>query len=187
MEIHGQHSISNSYGITNQYFYGSECYRPEMDFAELREHRKKRLHDLVEIKFNGNKAALGRALGFHDGAYINQLLSGHRAISEKTVDRIQSLPGLHDWFSMPAHDSNVVREPTITYAVGTTYDVITLARKASSLPETQRRYLAMLLTDLVMEPEKAEEIAPEIGRLLQQPLGKPIQQPSTTLKNGSSG
>lgn len=64
----------------------------------------------LDVKFEGNKAALGRALGYRDGAFVGQMLRGERPISEKTISQIHALPGGAGWFS---DDGNVSPGPRI--------------------------------------------------------------------------
>jgi hypothetical protein len=70
--------------------------------------RKTRLRDLLEQKYDGDKAALGRALDFKDGSYIGQLLRGERPITEKLIAKIHTKSGCAGWFSpaleMPSMD-----------------------------------------------------------------------------------
>ncbi|WP_325346117.1 S24 family peptidase [Xylophilus sp.] len=40
-------------------------------------------------------------LGHRDGAFVRQMLSGHRAVSDKTVRQIEALRGMQDWFALP--------------------------------------------------------------------------------------
>lgn len=47
----------------------------------------------------GGRAALGRALGYKDGAYINHMINGLRPITEKTITQCEQLPGATGWFS----------------------------------------------------------------------------------------
>lgn len=73
-----------------------------MGIDDLIEHRKSRLAELVKSRFDGNEAALGRALGYTDGSFVRQMLRDGptaRAVSEKTVAKIEQLPGLSGWFS----------------------------------------------------------------------------------------
>lgn len=160
-----------------------------MDFSELLDYRKKRVQELVDLKYGGSKAALGRAMGFRDGAYIGQMISGLRSINEKTIRQLEALPGVSDWFTPPNQPQATSQAPpAIGYAIGSAPNVLAFADKVRGLPETQRKYLAMLLSDLVLQPDKAPELAPEIARLLgEQAPGKPLQLPSTSLKNGSNG
>lgn len=67
----------------------------DLDFSE---HRRQRLAELVQQKFDGNKAEAGRALGFRDGAYVSQMLKGIRPITEKFISHVHSLPGMAGWF-----------------------------------------------------------------------------------------
>lgn len=64
------------------------------------EWRKKRMQDLADL--HGGNAQLGRALGYTSGAYVRQMISGERAISEKTVKKIHHLKGCAGWFGEPA-------------------------------------------------------------------------------------
>jgi phage repressor protein C with HTH and peptisase S24 domain len=63
--------------------------------------RRQRLLDAVNQKYEGNKAALGRALGYKDGAFVGQMLRGERPVKEDTILKIESLTGLNGWFSLP--------------------------------------------------------------------------------------
>jgi len=67
-----------------------------MDEHELQEWRIKRLADLAQRE--GGNAALGRRLGYKDGAYVGQMLRGERVISEKTVMAVHNIPGYTGWF-----------------------------------------------------------------------------------------
>lgn len=69
-----------------------------MEFDPI-EYRRQRLAELVAERFDGNKTAAGRALGFKDGAYIGQMLRGERPVTEKFATHVHDLPGLAGWFS----------------------------------------------------------------------------------------
>lgn len=60
------------------------------------EWRQKRLSDLARLK--GGNASLGRLLGYNDGAYVGQMISGHRPITEKLIKKVHDLHGLSGWF-----------------------------------------------------------------------------------------
>lgn len=78
---------------------------------DLQEWRRQRLNALAD-KMLG-KAALGRALGYRDGAYVGQMISGLRPITEKTIAAAEALPGARGWFSAPtAGRGYTVQEPT---------------------------------------------------------------------------
>lgn len=66
------------------------------------EFRKRRLGELAE--FFGGKTALGRRLGWRDGGYVGQMCAGSRAITEKQIERFESLPGARGWFSREIDD-----------------------------------------------------------------------------------
>lgn len=64
----------------------------------------------------GGKAALGRLLGYKDGAFVGQMLRGERPVSEKTMQAITEHANLVDLFSfnaigggmkLPANDDNL--------------------------------------------------------------------------------
>lgn len=79
-----------------------------MDVLELNEHRKALLRQLIRVKFEGNEQELGRALGYNDGGYIRAMLREgkfSRPITEKTVAKIEALPGLGGWFSKNVSDA----------------------------------------------------------------------------------
>lgn len=65
------------------------------------EWRRKRLSDLAEHV--GGKAALGRLLGYRDGAFVRQMIAGERPITEKTVRSVHEKPGLSGWFDHGVH------------------------------------------------------------------------------------
>ncbi len=63
------------------------------------DYRIERLQAAVNKQCDGNVSAFGRLLGYKDGAFVRQMLAGTRAISEKTVDAVERIPGLENWFS----------------------------------------------------------------------------------------
>jgi SOS-response transcriptional repressor LexA len=79
--------------------------------------RRKRLSDAAEKA--GGKAALGRLLGYVDGAFVGQMINGIRPVTEKTVNALEALPGYTSWFrapaaaERPANHSNVEPGPDI--------------------------------------------------------------------------
>lgn len=72
-----------------------------MNAVELQEFRKQRLLELVGEKFGGNRANLGRAMGLGNGAFVNQMISGHRPVTEKTIEKIYEIHGCEGWFDEP--------------------------------------------------------------------------------------
>lgn len=79
------------------------------------EHRRTRLDDLAKHEEFGSRAALGRALGYKDCAYVRQMIDGERAISEKTVAAIEEMRGgkFRGWFDFSGSDIHlsIVGEP----------------------------------------------------------------------------
>lgn len=50
----------------------------------------------------GGKAALGRMLGYVDGAFVGQMIKGDRPITEKTLEALIAIPDISDLFSFNA-------------------------------------------------------------------------------------
>jgi hypothetical protein len=73
-----------------------------MNETALQLHRRHRLELAVAHLTGGNVTALGRLLGYRDGAFVRQMLSGNRAVSDKTVRAIEALRGMEGWFSHQA-------------------------------------------------------------------------------------
>ena len=71
-----------------------------MNLDELQDFRIKRLEEALAL-YGYNKAALGKALGYADGAFIRQMLTGSRPITEKTVAAIEAIDGMAGWFDPP--------------------------------------------------------------------------------------
>ena len=74
---------------------GSNAQSPDQDW------RRDRLAELLQHEqFGGNKAALGRALGYENGAHVRQMLADERPITEKTVARVHAMLGgkFRGWF-----------------------------------------------------------------------------------------
>ncbi|MCB4787079.1 MULTISPECIES: hypothetical protein [unclassified Delftia] len=68
-----------------------------MNTDALNNFRRERLDALATHM--GGRAALGRALGYKDGGYINHMVNGLRPITEKTIAMCEELPGATGWFS----------------------------------------------------------------------------------------
>lgn len=89
-----------------------------MDETALQLHRRHRLEMATTHLTRGNVTALGRLLGYRDGAFVRQMLSGKRAVSDKTVRAIEALRGMEGWFAGPGDAASLVKrvsEPAARY------------------------------------------------------------------------
>jgi SOS-response transcriptional repressor LexA len=112
MQVHSPELNSNCYSLSSSDCFYSWCYVRPVDLEALFDYRRVRLQDLVDQKFNGTKAALGRALGHQDGAFVGQMIRGERPITEKTVEQVHELPGAAGWFQAP-DATNIAPGPSI--------------------------------------------------------------------------
>jgi len=151
--------------------------------TQLPERRKERLKALIAEKFHGEAASLGRALGYKDGAFIGHMVTGHRAITEKTIAKIHKIHGCDGWFNealfatgsasfgfaatgtaeaMPATPP----AGTIDHAYGSYTRILRFADFIKHLDDDDREVLALRFASLIRKPEQAERYAVEIERLL---------------------
>src|SRR5258706_2734274 len=70
-----------------------------MNELELNHLKIELLRRAIDKVTDGNKSAFGRRLGYKDGAFVRQMLSGERPVSEKTIRSIESIAGMNGWFS----------------------------------------------------------------------------------------
>lgn len=75
----------------------------------IQQSRRRRLRELIAAPpYQGTLSALGRSLGYKDGVFVRQMRDGERAITEKTVAKIEALhPG---WFADASVDALPVSE-----------------------------------------------------------------------------
>lgn len=73
-----------------------------MNEVELANFRIERLVAAVNFVSDGDRTAFGHRLGYKDGAFVRQMISGNRPISERTIFKIERLPKMQGWFSAPA-------------------------------------------------------------------------------------
>jgi phage repressor protein C with HTH and peptisase S24 domain len=71
-----------------------------MNEIELNEFRIARLTAAVDHVSKGNKTDFGRRLGYKDGAFVRQMLTGIRPVTEKTIWAIEAMPGMKGWFEI---------------------------------------------------------------------------------------
>lgn len=98
MQVHGTILNSKCYRQSSSLCFDSACYGIDMPKISVADHRRARLLEFAQQHYGGNKAALGRALKYADGAFVGQMLRGERPITEKTVAQIHALPGGRGWF-----------------------------------------------------------------------------------------
>lgn len=90
---------SNSYdqqvaNATSSVGYYFEVKKPSADHPRIN-----LLVQAVQRVSDGNKTAFGKMLGYKDGAFVRQMASGARPITEKTILQIEALPGMAGWFT----------------------------------------------------------------------------------------
>lgn len=87
-----------------------------MKESDINAHRISRLEAAVDHVSNGNRTAFGKRLGYSDGAFVRQMLSGLRPITEKTIRAVEALPNMRDWFSVnQPFQTHALREPAVEY------------------------------------------------------------------------
>lgn len=83
-----------------------------MNEVELNEFRMGRLSAAVDHISKGNKTDFGRRLGYKDGAFVRQMLSGIRPVTEKTIWAIEAMPGMKGWFDVEGLERSPEPAPT---------------------------------------------------------------------------
>ncbi len=125
-----------------------------MGKTELKQFRQSRLQAFLDEKYEGNKAKLGRALGYKDGAMLGQMLCEPqiRPISEKTIDKIHNLPGGHGWFSGSEPDPELPSTSTILLSLSD--DAVMLGAAFDKTPKEIRDRLYMVLSDYAHQAKR---------------------------------
>ncbi|MBR8654221.1 helix-turn-helix transcriptional regulator [Achromobacter sp. Marseille-Q0513] len=146
-----------------------------MNEVELNEFRMARLSAAVDHVSKGNKTDFGRRLGYKDGAFVRQMLSGIRPVTEKTVWAIEAMPGMKGWFDVesvevptaPASHDNDWPFKTIAAA-----DVRALpAGQLTALEGALALAIAQLKIGLSVSPPPAPTPAPVIPLRAHKPGG----------------
>jgi phage repressor protein C with HTH and peptisase S24 domain len=70
-----------------------------MNEIELARLRVDLLRAAIQKVADGNQTEFGRRLGYKDGAFVRQMLSEDKPVSEKTIRKIEALPGMAGWFT----------------------------------------------------------------------------------------
>lgn len=124
-----------------------------MNRQALIDYRKERLQALVDQKFDGSKAALGRALGYKDGAFVGQMLRGERPISEKTVDQVHGLTVGKDWFTGPVTHP-AAQEPPAAYHVHSPDQAIeSMGKRLAMMEAPVRERASSLMANWARDPD----------------------------------
>lgn len=71
-----------------------------MDNDAIKKHRIARLEAAIKERFDESAADLAAALGLKNAAFLRQMISGHRPITEKTIAKIEALKGMAGWFGL---------------------------------------------------------------------------------------
>jgi hypothetical protein len=125
----------------------SKSYPRNMSEPVEQQWRQQRMADLSRLK--GGNASLGRLLGYRDGAYVGQMIGGHRPITEKLIEKIHGMHGLSTWF---------VRDHLIT--------PLTAQENFYTQPKTPRECLDGLVNILSkLDPLTREEVGDLLGHL----------------------
>jgi len=144
-----------------------------MDSWELNEHRRSRLIELLTARFEGNKAAMGKALGYSSGAFVRQMLEGERPITEKTVAKVHELPGCKGWFDRRG-EAAVVPVAAGTSGQSIEHGIGILAAALDSLSDADRERAATMLATLARAPDSQRAraaLAAALGHAAAAPLG----------------
>lgn len=86
-----EQQVANATSSVGYYF---EVKKPSADHPRIN-----LLVQAVQRVSDGNKTAFGKMLGYKDGAFVRQMASGARPITEKTILQIEALPGMSGWFT----------------------------------------------------------------------------------------
>jgi len=113
----------------------------------------------------GGLAALGRALGYRDGAYVGQMIRGERAISEKTLRTLADMRPLQNL--VPT--DGVATEPPAEYRVdrlGLEDALHVVLDSVLAAPVSRWPSLRAQLDHLVANPAARDEVVAELRLLL---------------------
>lgn len=130
-----------------------------MGMERVQKHRRERLEAAAEKA--GGKAALGRLLGYKDGAFVGQMLRGERPVTEETVLKLEAKPAYKGWFGAPTAGLRAVVD---TAALLAAFERIGAELQAAD--PAARRAIASLLKDLADAPDEAPKLGVLAQRLL---------------------
>jgi len=113
-----------------------------MKEALIAEQRRELLSKAIDRLTQGDKSAYGRRLGFKDGAFIRQMLSGSRAISEKTIRLIESMPSMAGWFTQTEGSQPPALAPLPVTNIASGH----IARRYQAAPASVQRIVELVLS-----------------------------------------
>lgn len=140
----------------------------------------------------GGKAALGRALGYKDGAFVGQMLRGDRPITEKTIAALLAIQKVSDLFSFTAHaeglassangdvsaagagESSASRQE-VASKVTLVQALQVVAEALQDADEMTREAAAALLSNLAKAPSSQPNIAAAMQALLHFSSGRGVE------------
>ncbi len=149
----------------------SKRYSCLMQENSEQEWRKQRLSELAKSK--GGNASLGRLLGYRDGAYVGQMIGGLRPVTEKLVEKIHQMHGLHTWFKRGTDQQNTdsanhwggrTQEPQRLYvaepppAYGWPFKSVTIA-EWESIPSHKREVIEEQVRGMVCSEQAGKRAA----------------------------
>lgn len=146
-----------------------------VDQDQIKAHRIARLKALID-SFGGNLSAVGRALGYQDGVFVRQMRDGVRAISEKTIHKIEALPGRAGWFSSSAVAAEPAAEPAHADLLAA---IELIAAQLADADDMARDAAAPILAKLAHSPGEAARAA----QMLERVLGVTTAPPTTESAN----
>jgi hypothetical protein len=157
-----------------------------MDASEA-QWRQSRLEELA--KKLGGRDALARKLGYQTRAFIDQMINGHRPVTEKTIQKIDKLPGCRNWFVRDAQTLQtgpaiLISDLESGYTASTgpkpasstsapSFHIQALADMLKPLDAVDRGMAELILAKLASNPELADELGAKMDRLLGGASDKP--------------
>lgn len=141
-----------------------------MDQDQIKAHRIARLKALID-SFGGNLSAVGRALGYQDGVFVRQMRDGVRAISEKTIHKIEALPGRAGWFTSPTASAPTAPAQTDLLAA-----IELIAAQLAGADDMARDAAAPILAKLAHSPGDAARAAQMLERVLGTTTPQPVAE-----------
>ena len=73
--------------------------------------RRDALSDAV-MRHPGGINGLGMAMGYANGEFLKQMLRGRRRVTEKTVAKIEAIPGYEGWFALRSAPATLMAFPS---------------------------------------------------------------------------